>query len=70
MAIALAADGSLAAVASRNGALSLIDVATDRLLLSRRVGRDLRGVVFDRAGRLVATSFADDKVIVVEGGRP
>ena len=70
MAIALSADASLAAIASRNGALSLIDVATDRLLLSRRVGRDLRGVVFDRAGRLVATSFADDTVIVAEGGRP
>ena len=70
LAIALSADGGLAAVASRNGALSLIDVAKDRLLISRRVGRDLRGVVFDRAGRLVATSFADNRVIVVEGGRP
>jgi DNA-binding beta-propeller fold protein YncE len=70
VAIALSADGGLAAVASRNGALSLIDVASDRLLVSRRVGRDLRGVIFDRAGRLVATSFADNRVIVVEGGRP
>jgi DNA-binding beta-propeller fold protein YncE len=70
LAIALSADGHLAAVASRNGALSLIDVAADRLILSRRVGRDLRGVVFDRAGRLVATSFAENRVIVVEGGRP
>ncbi len=70
VAIALSADGGLAAVASRNGALSLIDVAADRLILSRRVGRDLRGVVFDRAGRLVATSFAENRVIVVEGGRP
>ncbi len=70
MAIALSADGALAAIASRNGALSLIDVASNRLLLSRRVGHDLRGVVFDRTGRLVATSFADNRVIVVEGGRP
>jgi len=70
IAIALSADRGLAAVASRNGALSLIDVAADRLILSRRVGRDLRGVVFDRAGRLVATSFAENRVIVVEGGRP
>jgi len=70
VAIALSADRGLAAVASRNGALSLIDVATDRLVLSRRVGRDLRGVIFDRAGRLVATSFAENRVIVVEGGRP
>jgi YVTN family beta-propeller protein len=70
MAVALSPDGKLAAVASRNGALSLIDVASDRLLLSRRVGRDLRGVVFDAAGRLLATSFAEGKVLVVEGGAP
>jgi DNA-binding beta-propeller fold protein YncE len=70
MAVALSPDGKLAAVASRNGALSLIDVASDRLLLSRKVGRDLRGVVFDHDGRLLATSFAEDKVLVVEGGAP
>ncbi|MFO1058694.1 MAG: YncE family protein [Dongiaceae bacterium] len=68
MAVALSPDGHVAAVASRNGALSLIDVGTDRLLLSRRVGKDLRGVVFDRTGRrLLATSFAEGKVLVVQG---
>ncbi len=71
MAVAVSPDGHVAAVASRNGALSLIDVGADRLLLSRQVGKDLRGVVFDRTGRrILATSFADGKVVVVQGPGP
>ncbi|MFQ6016692.1 MAG: hypothetical protein ACE5KF_00705 [Kiloniellaceae bacterium] len=66
-AVTLSPDGRSAAVASRNGAISLIDVAENRLLASRIVGRDLRDVVFVNRDRIAVTSFATGEVVVVDG---
>lgn len=66
-AVALSPDGRSAAVASRNGAVSLIDLVENRLLASRIVGRDLRDVVFLDRDRIAVTSFATGEVVVVDG---
>ncbi len=65
-ALALAADGTRVAAVGRGGIISLIDLASARPTASARVGVDLRDVVFGPDGRLYASSFGTNEVIVLE----
>src|SRR5258708_39791244 len=71
--IDISADGALLATANHdNGSVSIVDLASGKLLREIAVGKKLEGVSFLGASHsLAATAYADDKVVIVDadGGK-
>src|SRR5438552_12295054 len=66
--IDISADGALLATANHdNGSVSIVDLASGKLLREIAVGKKLEGVSFLGASHsLAATAYADDKVVIVD----
>ena len=67
--IDISADGTLLATANHdNGSVSIVDLASGKLLREIAVGKKLEGVSFlGLSHSLAATAYADDKVVLVDG---
>jgi DNA-binding beta-propeller fold protein YncE len=67
--IDISADGALLATANHdNGSVSIVDLASGKLLREIAIGKKLEGVSFlGTSHQLAATAYADDKVVLVDG---
>ena len=67
--IDISTDGALLATANHdNGSVSIVDLASGKLLREIAIGKKLEGVSFlGTSHQLAATAYADDKVVFVDG---